>query len=190
MRASLGTHGLHAVDPDGCRAPTHVVQVDVDLFTTNYMHRGPRLEHLSPMEYLSSVSVTAKDPTEPPLTTARLVLDTFAFTELAARLREDPAATRAALEDRVRRANAEAAREWGPGRDPVRCQLRLQLGACGGCGAKDVPLSICAGCASFAYCGVECQRVDFRRRHKFICLRRGQGEGTKAKQQGGATAAR
>ncbi len=171
LKALIGGHGLEMVDPPR-GPPTHVVLLDTGDFTCNYVHRGPRLAHLSPMQYFAQVQVAPRVPTEPPLTTARTVLDLFAFTEMSRTLRAPGA--HAALEERQRKRAVEAERVGGEGWDPLRQQLRLQLAACATCGASgpDIALLTCSGCESFAYCGVECQREDFKRRHKHMCLKK------------------
>ena len=51
--------------------------------------------------------------------------------------------------------------------------MALETGrACAACGAADAPL-LCGGCRGARYCGVECQRRDWRA-HKAACRQRPQ----------------
>ena len=41
--------------------------------------------------------------------------------------------------------------------------------ACRNCGRQDASLALCSGCRAFHYCSPECQRADWRLRHKMEC---------------------
>ena len=83
------------------------------------------------------------------------------------------APTPLAAPERVPQAGAPAAEPAVADAPPRRkAGAGAARGACAACGAADAPL-MCAGCRGARYCGLECQKRDWRA-HKAACKQRRQ----------------